>query len=62
MRPLLTVEGIAEPYNAPRQVLPPVYWQTGHIDAIRPDVFAQGIDERQSDLAGDDRPGLYGGY
>lgn len=32
---LLTVEGIAEPYNAPRQILPPVYWQTGHIDAIR---------------------------
>jgi YrbI family 3-deoxy-D-manno-octulosonate 8-phosphate phosphatase len=32
---LLEVEGIPEPYNAPRQVLPPVYWQTGHIDAIR---------------------------
>jgi N-acylneuraminate cytidylyltransferase len=42
MRPLLSVEGIAEPYNAPRQVLPQVYWQTGHIDAIRPRVFAQG--------------------
>src|SRR5512145_1397369 len=35
MAPLLTVEGIAEPYNAPRQALPPTYWQTGHIDAIR---------------------------
>jgi N-acylneuraminate cytidylyltransferase len=35
MRPLLAVEGVAEPYNAPRQVLPPVHWQTGHIDAIR---------------------------
>jgi N-acylneuraminate cytidylyltransferase len=35
MRPLLAIEGVAEPYNAPRQVLPPVYWQTGHIDAIR---------------------------
>ncbi|MGB7873631.1 MAG: acylneuraminate cytidylyltransferase [Anaerolineales bacterium] len=32
---LLDVEDIAEPYNAPRQSLPPVYWQTGHIDAIR---------------------------
>lgn len=32
---LLEVPGIDEPYNAPRQVLPPVYWQTGHIDAIR---------------------------
>jgi N-acylneuraminate cytidylyltransferase len=39
MRPLLTVEGVAEPYNAPRQVLPPVHWQTGHIDAIRPDTI-----------------------
>lgn len=36
MRNLLDVPGIAEPYNAPRQILPPVYWQTGHIDAIRP--------------------------
>ncbi|GAB4454349.1 MAG: N-acylneuraminate cytidylyltransferase [Anaerolineales bacterium] len=35
LTPLLEVEGIAEPYNAPRQVLPPAYWQTGHIDAIR---------------------------
>jgi YrbI family 3-deoxy-D-manno-octulosonate 8-phosphate phosphatase len=35
MTPLLTVEGLAEPYNAPRQALPPTYWQTGHIDAIR---------------------------
>jgi N-acylneuraminate cytidylyltransferase len=35
MRPLLEVDGIAEPFNAPRQALPPVYWQTGHIDAIR---------------------------
>lgn len=35
MRNLLDVEGIAEPYNAPRQSLPPVYWQTGHIDAVR---------------------------
>ncbi len=42
MRPLLIVEGIAEAYNAPRQVLPPVFWQTGHVDAIRPYVFDQG--------------------
>lgn len=35
MNPLLTVEGIPEAYNAPRQALEPVYWQTGHIDAIR---------------------------
>ncbi len=35
MEPLLEVPGVDEPYNAPRQVLPPVYWQTGHVDAIR---------------------------
>jgi YrbI family 3-deoxy-D-manno-octulosonate 8-phosphate phosphatase len=35
MKNLLDVEGLVEPYNAPRQSLPPVYWQTGHIDAIR---------------------------
>ncbi len=41
MRSLLAVPGIDEPYNAPRQVLPPVYWQTGHIDAIRPRAILQ---------------------
>ena len=35
MTPLLSLPGILEPYNAPRQVLPQTYWQTGHIDAIR---------------------------
>jgi YrbI family 3-deoxy-D-manno-octulosonate 8-phosphate phosphatase len=35
LNPLLEVDGILEPYNAPRQILPSVYWQTGHIDAIR---------------------------
>ena len=37
MHGLLQVDGIDEPYNAPRQKLPVVYWQTGHIDAIRPE-------------------------
>jgi YrbI family 3-deoxy-D-manno-octulosonate 8-phosphate phosphatase len=41
MKPLLEVEGIDEPYNAPRQVLPAVYWQTGHIDAIRVSTIMQ---------------------
>lgn len=35
MAPLLSVRGMDEPYNAPRQALPPVYWQTGHVDAVR---------------------------
>ncbi|MHC1771549.1 MAG: HAD hydrolase family protein [Flexilinea sp.] len=37
MSGLINIEGIEEPYNAPRQVLPVTYWQTGHIDAIRPE-------------------------
>ncbi len=41
MRNLLDVPGVPEPYNAPRQALPPVYWQTGHVDAIRPDVILE---------------------
>jgi N-acylneuraminate cytidylyltransferase len=36
LTPLLPEEGFDEPYNMPRQKLPPTYWQTGHIDAIRP--------------------------
>jgi YrbI family 3-deoxy-D-manno-octulosonate 8-phosphate phosphatase len=35
MKNLLEVKDIAEPFNAPRQLLPPIFWQTGHIDAIR---------------------------
>jgi YrbI family 3-deoxy-D-manno-octulosonate 8-phosphate phosphatase len=41
LKPLLQVDGIAEPYNAPRQILPPIYWQTGHIDAIRVSTIVQ---------------------
>ncbi len=48
MAPLLVVEGIVEPYNAPRQALPPVYWQTGHIDAIRTAVIFE-----KNSLSGD---------
>jgi len=39
MQPLNLVEGMPEPYNAPRQSLPQAYWQTGHIDVIRPHVI-----------------------
>ncbi len=42
MTPLLTVDGLAEPYNAPRQSLPQVYWQTGHVDAIRVGTIVSG--------------------
>jgi len=48
MKPLLDVEGIAEPYNAPRQILPSTYWQTGHIDVIRTTTIT-----RKGSLTGD---------
>lgn len=35
LRPLLPLEGVAEPYNQPRQLLPRVYWQNGYIDITR---------------------------
>ena len=41
MKNLLEVEGIAEPYNAPRQILPQIYWQTGHVDALRLETILQ---------------------
>ena len=41
LNPLLEVDGIKEPYNAPRQILPLVYWQTGHIDVIRTSTIAE---------------------
>lgn len=48
MSGLIKLDGIPEPYNAPRQVLPATYWQTGHIDAIRP---------RRTFMAGDSMSG-----
>jgi YrbI family 3-deoxy-D-manno-octulosonate 8-phosphate phosphatase len=41
LNPLLAVDGIPEPYNAPRQILPSTYWQTGHIDVIRDSTITQ---------------------
>jgi CMP-N-acetylneuraminic acid synthetase len=42
MSPLLTVDGNEEPFNTPRQLLPPVYLQTGHVNAIRPAAIMGG--------------------
>lgn len=38
LHPLLTLEGIAEPYCQPRQTLPEVFWQNGYVDIVRPRV------------------------
>jgi N-acylneuraminate cytidylyltransferase len=47
LAPLLE-NGCPEPYNMPRQALPSVFWQTGHIDVIR----TRTIREKKS-LTGD---------
>ena len=42
MIPILSIPGITEPYNTPRQLLPAVYLQTGHVNAIRPAAILRG--------------------
>lgn len=39
LRPLLSVAGMEEPFNMPRQKLPSTFWQTGTYDLIRRDVI-----------------------
>ncbi len=39
IRPLLTVPGIEEAYNAPRQVLPTAYTHNGIVDVIHPNTI-----------------------
>ncbi len=41
MQPLLQHSSLPEPYNEPRQKLPPVYWQIGTLDVIRPYVILE---------------------
>jgi CMP-N,N'-diacetyllegionaminic acid synthase len=41
LRPLLTVESVAEPYCMPRQSLPEVWWQNGYVDIIRPRIILE---------------------
>ena len=37
----LLTEGLEEAFNMPRQTLPPTYWQTGHVDAIRTETITE---------------------
>jgi N-acylneuraminate cytidylyltransferase len=39
--PVATLEGMAEPHNMPRQVLPMVYWQDCYVDITRPEVILE---------------------
>ncbi len=42
MVPLLTLSDIVEPFNTPRQLLPPAYLQTGHVNVITPATILGG--------------------
>lgn len=42
LAPVLSDPDIPEAYNAPRQELPQVYWQTGHLDVIRRETIEEG--------------------
>lgn len=42
LAPVLSDPDIPEAYNAPRQELPLVYWQTGHLDVIRWETIEKG--------------------
>jgi len=39
--PLLTIPGLAEPFNLPRQELPEVWWHIGVLDIVRTDLVTQ---------------------
>jgi N-acylneuraminate cytidylyltransferase len=41
LQPLVTVDGLAESYCMPRQMLPVVYWQNGYVDIVRPRVVLE---------------------
>jgi N-acylneuraminate cytidylyltransferase len=53
MRPLLSLDGVAEPFNEPRQSLPKTYWQIGTLDVIRTiraELRSQVIDSQKKDI------------
>lgn len=42
LSPLLSLPGVAEPFNMPRQSLPVVHWHTGQLDVIRTTTLLDG--------------------
>lgn len=42
LAPLISDPDIPEAYNAPRQELPKIHWQTGHLDVIRRETIEEG--------------------
>tara|TARA_Y100000739_G_C20476859_1_gene404036 strand:- start:213 stop:878 length:666 start_codon:yes stop_codon:yes gene_type:complete len=42
LTPLIDLKDINEPFNAPRQVLPKTFWQTGYLDIVKPYFVRKG--------------------
>ena len=42
LEPLMTLAGVAEPFNMPRQALPETLWHTGQLDVIRSETVLAG--------------------
>ena len=42
LQPVVTLPGVGEAYNMPRQSLPKAYWQNGYIDISRPATIQAG--------------------
>ncbi|HEY6802555.1 MAG TPA: acylneuraminate cytidylyltransferase family protein [Pyrinomonadaceae bacterium] len=49
LKPILSLDDVAEPYSLPRQQLPKVYWQNGYVDIVRPRVVLE-----KGSMSGDD--------
>ncbi len=41
LEPLVKINGLKEPYNQPRQILPLVYWQIGTLDVIKAKIIRE---------------------
>ncbi len=41
LQPIATVPGVKEPWSQPRQTLPPVFWQNGYVDVMRPETILE---------------------
>ena len=50
MQALLSIPGIPEPFNEPRQSLPKVYWQIGYLDLIRTRTILKKIPSQERTL------------
>jgi CMP-N-acetylneuraminic acid synthetase len=42
LSPAMELEGVPEPFNMPRQGLPPIWWHTGQLDIIRTETLLTG--------------------